>query len=286
MVWEPPGRNCAACGCPSCGEFIALARQGKKELAGCPYYPRRENPIRAPSDPAPSGRDLLGFDYDFIVRPFQGEPSARRHIHPFRADLVDRWGIVPGDILRGRPIEPACPIQHVLRVISADPVTGILSCHTVGPAAARSAAAVYDIRAYHEIGFEGIAETVRHEPVVGFRMRFLPKNCMRQMVHSGVVHMVLNKSSGTHVLIEDIQMHGKREKLKDITIRPGDSVSIEDVSGVRKTVLIEGIRAHASDGTVLERSREDGGQGGRGCGNGSGRRHRHGPDGHRHEDDD
>jgi hypothetical protein len=225
---------------------------------------------------------MLGFDYDFIVRPFPGELSARRHIRLFRADLIDRWGIEPGDILRGRPVEPSCPIQHVLRVKSIDPVTGILSCFTVGPAAARKCVTVHDIRAYHEVGFEGVAETVRHEPVVGFRMRFLPANCMRQMVHSGVVMMVLNKSFGTHVLLEEIQMHGKREKLKDITIRPGDSVSIEDASGLRKTVLIDGIRVHSSDGSVLERSRETGGNG---HNPGSGRGRRHGQDGH-HDDDD
>ncbi|MDD1693583.1 MAG: Fe-S cluster protein [Methanoregula sp.] len=286
MVWEPPGRNCGSCGAANCSDFLLLARQGKKDLPDCPYYPRRSGPDPVQAVSSCSGRDLLGFDYDFIVSPFPGEPSARRYIQPLRADLADRWGIGPGDILRGRPVEPSCPIQHVLRVISVDPVTGILACHTVGPAVARKSPAVYDIRAYHEIGYEGIAETVRHEPVIGFRMRFLPQNCMRQMVHSGVVQMVLNKSSGTHVRIEDLQMHGKREKLKDITIRPGDSVSIEDASGSRKTVLIDGIRVHASDGTVLERSRDDQDHGHREHQPGSGRGHRHGQGGQRHEDDD
>lgn len=95
--------------------------------------------------------------------------------------------------------------------------------------------------------------------------------------------MVLNKSFGTHVRIEDLQMHGKREKLKDITIRPGDSVSIEDAYGSRKTVLIDGIRVHGSDGTVLERSRDTGVDGH--C-PGSGRGRRHDQDGHRHDDED
>lgn len=286
MVWEPPGRNCGACGIATCGDFLLLARQGKKDLRDCPYYPKRSAADAVQAVPSCSGRDMLGFDYDFIVKPFPEEPSARRYIQPLRADLLERWGIKTGDILRGRPVEPSCPIQHVLRVIAVDPVTGILACHTVGPAAARTGAKVHDIRAYHEIGFEGVAETIRHEPVVGFRMRFLPQNCMRQLVHSGVVQMVLNKSCGTHVRIEDLQMHGKREKLKDITIRPGDAVSIEDSSGSRKTVLIDGIRVHSSDGTVLERSRDDGGPGHGEHRPGSGRGHRHDQGGHRHDDDD
>jgi len=265
---------------------MSLARQGKKDLLACPYYPRRAGMDPVKAVPSPSGRDILGFDYDFIVSPFPKEPSARRYIQLLRTDLLERWGIMPGDILRGRPVGPSCPIQHVLRVISVDPVTGILACHTVGPAAARQSAKVHDIRAYHEIGFEGVADTVRHEPVVGFRMRFLPANCMRQLVHSGVVQMVLNKSFGTHVLLEEIQMHGKREKLKDITIRPGDAVSIEDSSGARKTVLIDGIRVHTSEGTVLERSWEDADPGHREHTPGTGRGRRHGQGGQRHDDDD
>ncbi|MCK9630662.1 MAG: Fe-S cluster protein [Methanoregula sp.] len=283
MVWEPPGRNCGSCGVANCGDFLTLARQGKKDLPDCPYYPRQAGADPVQAMPSRTGRDILGFDYDFVVRPFPKEPSARRYIQPFRADLIERWEIRPGDILRGRPVEPSCPVQHVLRVISVDPVTAILACHTVGPVAARKSGVVHDIRAYHEIAFEGMAETVRHEPVVGFRMRFLPANCMRQLVHSGVVQMVLNKSFGTHVKIEDIQMHGKREKLKDITIRPGDSVSIEDPSGARKIVLIDGIRVHGSDGTVLERSRDEPGSG---HVPGSGRGHRHDQGGHRHDDCD
>jgi uncharacterized Fe-S cluster-containing protein len=289
MVWEPPGRNCGACGMKTCGEFLTQARLGKKDLLDCPYYPRRSGADGVLASPVHSGRDILGLDYDFVIKPFPEEPSARRYIQPLRADLTERWGIGPGDILRGRPVEPSCPIQHVLRVISVDPVTGILTCHTVGPAVARKSQTVFDIRAYHEIGFEGVAEIVRHEPVVGFRMRFLPANCMRQLVHSGVVQMVLNKSFGTHVRVEDLQMHGKREKLKDITIRLGDSVSIQDPSGTSKTVLIDGIEVHTTDGTVLERSRKDGDpdrrEHGPGCGGGGGH-HRHDNGRSQHNDED
>ncbi len=263
-----------------------MAKIGKKDLGDCPYYPRRSGPGRVLAPPVYSGRDILGLDYDFVIKAFPDEPSARRYIQPFRPDLAERWELGPGDILRGRPIEPSCPVQHVLRVISSDPVTGILTCHTVGPVVARKSDKVFDIRAYHEIGFEGVAEITRHEPVVGFRMRFLPANCMRQMVHSGVVQMVLNKSTGIHVLVEDIQMHGKREKLKDITIRPGDSVSIKDESGFQKTVFIDGIEVHSTDGTFLERSREHGNPDHPGRGSGQGHRHRHDHSGSRQDDDD
>jgi uncharacterized protein len=286
MAWEPPGRNCGACGVALCSEFTGMARSGKKELRDCPYYPRRPGAGTVLASPDySSGRDILGLDYDFVVKPLPKEPSARRYIQLFRPDLIERWEIRPGAILRGRPVEPSCPIQHVLRVISVDPVTGILTCHTVGPAVARKCDTIFDIRAYHEIGFEGAAEVIRHEPVVGYRMRFLPANCMRQLVHSGVVVQVLNKSFGIHVRLEDIQMHGKREKLKDVTIRPGDSVSISDGSGAKKTVVIDGIAVTTSEGAVFERSRDEPDSPHR-PGSGGGRHHRHEGGGHRHDDDE
>ena len=40
-----------------------------------------------------SGIDVTGKKYDFVLLSFPGEPSARKFIVPFRADLVELWGI-------------------------------------------------------------------------------------------------------------------------------------------------------------------------------------------------
>jgi uncharacterized Fe-S cluster-containing protein len=277
MVWEPPGKDCGACGSRTCDGFVALAHTGKKDLKDCPFY---RNPSagdeRLPAPSAWSGKDIAGFDYDFVLEPFPGEPSARKHIQPFRAELIDQWGIKAGDIIMGRPVEPSCPIHHILRVLRVDMVTGIITCYAVGPHAARKSVKVHDVHAYREIAMEGMVQAVKHEPLLGYRQRFLPANCMRQMVHSGVVQMALKKSDGMHVRIEEIQMHGKREKLKDVTIRPGDAVSITDGSGARKSVVIDGIDVLTSEGTRITRTLGDGepaeGSGG-GHGQGHGKRH-------------
>jgi hypothetical protein len=273
MVWEPPGKDCGACGLKTCGEFIGSAHEGKKDLADCPFY---HNPAAGneclPAPSAWSGKDISGFDYDFVLEPFPGEPSARKHIQPFRTELVEKWGIVPGDIIMGRPVEPSCPIHHILRVLKIDEITGIITCYAVGPHAARKSTNVHDIHAYREIAMEGIVQAVKHEPVLGFRQRFLPANCMRQMVHSGVIQMALKKSIGMHVRIEEIQMHGKREKLKDVTIRPGDAVSISDEEGSRKTVVIGGIDVVTNEGTRITRTLGDG-MPAKGSGGGHGHRH-------------
>ena len=120
-----------------------------------------------------SGTDVTGAKYDFVIRAFPGEPSARKFIVPFRADLVEKWDIKKGDLVTGRPAGPGCPVYHALRVLSANPVTGVLECHTVGPLAARKEKA-HDVQAYHVHAFEGIAETILRPPTLGLRQRFLP----------------------------------------------------------------------------------------------------------------
>jgi hypothetical protein len=38
------------------------------------------------------------------------------------------------------------------------------------------------------------------------RQRFLPGYCMMNLAHTGVVNMVLAKSAGLHVRVEDIRL--------------------------------------------------------------------------------
>lgn len=203
--WSPPGKDCGACGSASCGEFIALVTSGKRVNEDCPFFHDSGDEVLSP--PSWSGTDVLGNVYDFVLAALPGEPSARKYIVPFRPDLVERWDIRPGGIVTGRPAGPGCPVYHALRVISANPVTGVLECHTVGPLAARQAGAnVHDLQAYHVHAFEGIAIVVQRPPLFGTRQRFLPGYCMMDLSHTAVVNMVLKKSSGIHVRLEDIRI--------------------------------------------------------------------------------
>ena len=202
--WQPPGKDCGACGAKSCSDFLVLLEKGTKSNDDCPFY-GSTTVATTPGTPARPGTDVCGRAYDFIIGPLPGEPSARKIILPFRADLVERWNIVPGDIVLGRPMGQGCPVQHVLRVIHANPVTGVLTCHTVGPHAARQGGAK-DVQAYHVIGFEGMADVVKRRPEFGFRQSFLPSFCMMQAAHTGVVNTVLEKSAGIQVRVEDIRI--------------------------------------------------------------------------------
>ncbi len=202
--WHPPGKDCGACGAKTCQEFLLLVAAGEKEKSDCPFY---EEPHESSglTEGEYSGKDVVGQAYDFVLLPLPGEPSARKIILPFRPDLVERWDIRRGDIVLGRPMGAGCPIQHVLSVIGANPVTGVLTCHTVGPHRARNAE-VKEIQAYHVVGFEGMAAVTGKPPGFALRQFFLPSYCMMQRAHTGVVMMVLQKSSGLHVRVEDIRL--------------------------------------------------------------------------------
>jgi len=203
MAWVPPGKDCGACGSASCTEFETRVASGEKDNADCPFFTLTKG--GAPVKPAYSGHDVLNSQYDFVLTAFPGEPSARKFVVPFRPDLVERWNIGPGDIVTGRPAGPGCPVYHALRVISANTITGVLACHTVGPLAARNGK-VHDIQAYHVHAFEGIAEVINQPPVLGARQRFLPGYCMMDLSHTAVVNMVLRKKTGIHVRLEDIRI--------------------------------------------------------------------------------
>ena len=203
MAWIPPGKDCGACGLSRCNEFVRAVEKKQKVNEDCTFYTvERSGPQEKTTY---SGTDVTGAAYDFIIHAFPGEPSARKFIVPFRADLVEKWEIKVGDLVTGRPAGPGCPIYHALRVLSANPVTGVLECHTVGPLAARKEKA-HDVQAYHVHAFEGIAETILRPPTLGLRQRFLPGYCMMDLSHTAVVNMVLKKKEGIHVRLEDIRI--------------------------------------------------------------------------------
>lgn len=215
LNWKPPGKNCGLCGTRNCASFSLLLQAGDRTPEDCPFYedpaPAAENEVPVlpgegafTANPAKSV-DNLGHGWDFILSPLPEEPSARKIVLPFRPDLVEKWQIVKGDIVVGRPFGAGCPVQHVLQVIKADPVTGVLETWVVGPRFARGRE-VKDVVAYHMLGFEGLAADLRRPPVFGARHTFLPGFCMMHLNHTGLVNMLLKKEAGLQVRLEDIRI--------------------------------------------------------------------------------
>ncbi|MBU7006973.1 (Fe-S)-binding protein [Phosphitispora fastidiosa] len=210
-AWLPPGKNCGLCGEDSCKSFLKMINSSRKSYSDCPYYSEQQrsadpNELTGIETKAiyPQ-RDVLGHEYDFVLEPLPGEISARKIVLPFRPDMVEKMDIKKGDYVLGRPMGAGCPIPHVLQVIEAEQVTGLLYTWVVGPKYSRDHQ-VKDVVAYHMIGFEGIASHIKNEPAFGCRVTFLPGFCMMSLNHTGLVNMVLEKSCGLHVRLEDIRI--------------------------------------------------------------------------------
>ncbi len=215
-AWLPPGKNCGLCGEDSCKSFLRMINSSQKNYSDCPYY----NELQRPASPGDltgieikaiyPQRDVLGHEYDFVLEPLPGEVSARKIILPFRPDMVEKMDIKKGDYVLGRPMGAGCPIPHVLQVIEAEQVTGLLYTWVIGPKYSREHE-IKDVIAYHMIGFEGIAAHIRKEPEFGCRVTFLPGFCMMSLNHTGLVNMVLEKSCGLHLRLEDIRILAGKE---------------------------------------------------------------------------
>lgn len=204
--FTPPGRNCGACGCRTCDEYTVRVRSGNLDKESCPFY--REKPV---SNELPifktrySGTDVVGQQYDYVITAIPGEPSARKIALPFRPDLVERMEIVPGDVVVGRPAGAGCPINHVMKVIDADPITGVITGFVLGPALSRGCFdEVKEVKMYHMLGFEGKAIPIRKEPSFGLRQPFLPGFCMMDRAHTALCNMIIDKPWGIHVRVEDV----------------------------------------------------------------------------------
>ena len=202
----PPGRNCGACGCRTCDEFSARVALGTLESETCPFnHGSRRTESEIPMTVSYSGVDVVGQPYDYVITSMPGESSARKIVLPFRPDLVERMEIVPGDVVVGRPAGAGCPINHVMKVIEADPITGVITGHVLGPALSRGRFdEVKEVKMYHMLGFEGRAVPITKEPAFGIRQHFLPGFCMMDRAHTGLCNMVIDKPWGIHVRVEDV----------------------------------------------------------------------------------
>lgn len=205
QLWLPPGKNCGLCGAEKCKDFLRLIQSKEKKYDDCPFYSKTAHGTEKLEQQNYPEKDVLGHNYDFVLNPLPGEISARKIVLPFRSDLVEKLSIQTGDYVLGRPMGAGCPIPHVLKVIEAEPITGLLYTWVVGPKYSRDTE-VKDVVAYHMIGFEGIAANIRKNPSFGCRVTFLPGFCMMALNHTGLVNMLLQKSAGLHIRIEDIRI--------------------------------------------------------------------------------
>ncbi|MBM4240780.1 MAG: hypothetical protein FJ150_03850 [Euryarchaeota archaeon] len=201
-----PGFNCGICGYARCDEFAGSLLKKRIKLDECRFLYQelfeenrrelekilKEEKI-IPEDELVIGL-LDGYEADFVLKPLPDEHSCREMLYPF-----SRTELKAGDVIRYRPL--GCPIIHFAKIIAED--NGLITVHIVGPCQRVDENPDFDfldIGVCMVGGFEGIIEGKL--PSVGETVRFLPKHCMMQKVHSGVVVQLV----GRRAIIEGIDL--------------------------------------------------------------------------------
>ncbi len=221
-----PGLDCGLCGFRTCSELAEAAVADPRLIERCvnrepvPSVPT-PLPTAAPAAPAggcdscsfavatdPGGwKDYLGRDHDFVLQTFPEEPGPRETILPHNPLLTREMGIQKGDVLIGRPLGMSCgcPITHCGVVTSVDPRTGVIVWCVTGPLRARSEG-FKDLGYYSAQAYEGLVLEARADLRIGARYWFLPRRCMLQWRHSGLINFLTRTPRGYQVRIEGLMI--------------------------------------------------------------------------------
>jgi uncharacterized protein len=202
-----PGKDCGLCGSKTCTDFAALVADQSVKLDRCIHLAQAGagNSQMNMTNPATTWVDHLGREYDFILDKFAGELGPRETILLFNPANVEKLGIKKGDVLYGRPgwISCGCPVTHAGIVVEEpDYFNGTLVWCITGPMMARERG--INIGYYNSTAYEGLVKESRTELKIGMRYHFLPRFCMLQWRHCGLVNTIGKTPEGTRVRIEGL----------------------------------------------------------------------------------
>jgi uncharacterized Fe-S cluster-containing protein len=206
-----PKLDCGACGYKTCVEFADMVDKGDDELKKCIHIADR---IEEKTDTKDcficskegngmgeklGWKDNLKRDFDFILDCFPEEPGPKETILPYNPTLVKELGVKKGDVMIGRPMGMSCgcPITHCGVVSSVDARNGVINWNVTGPLRPRAEGFV-DIGYYVSQAYEGIIKESKEEIKIGMRYWFLPRRCMLQWRHSGLVNAVTKLKDGSY----------------------------------------------------------------------------------------
>jgi len=206
-----PQLNCGACGSRSCEDFAKLVETGESELKKC-IHTTEKTSINS-TDCAASclgcasegmaekmgWQDSLKRDFDFILDIFDGEPGPKETILPYNPTLVESLKVKKGDVMIGRPMGMSCgcPVTHCGVVTDVDARNGVIHWNVTGPLRPRSEGFI-DIGYYVSQAYEGIIKESKEKIELGQRYWFLPRRCMLQWRHSGLVNAVTKLKDGSY----------------------------------------------------------------------------------------
>jgi len=202
-----PQLDCGACGYKSCALFAGFVEHNPDELKRCIHLngktPKLQNVIGCQGCSTIKMGEKLGWkdnlkrDFDFILDCFENEPGPKETILPYNPALVKDLEVKKGDILIGRPMGMSCgcPITHCGIVTDADPRNGVIHWCVTGPLKPRSEG-FKDLGYYVSQAYEGVIKESKVPVQLGMRYWFLPRRCMLQWRHSGLVNAITRMKDG------------------------------------------------------------------------------------------
>lgn len=205
-----PRLDCGACGYKTCEEFAIAVDNAETTIKMCIHMRHNGSENQSISncidckDAGQMGekmgwKDNLKREFDFILDCFENEPGPRETILPYNPLLTKELGVKKGDVMIGRPMGMSCgcPITHCGIVTDSDPRYGIINWCITGPLRPRSEGFV-DIGYYTAQGYEGIIKESKEKIELGRRYWFLPRRCMLQWRHSGLVNAITRLPDGSY----------------------------------------------------------------------------------------
>ena len=212
---ELPGLDCGLCGAKTCEQFAQIVLDKPGERKRCVQISKaptaRASQVScgecASAGIAAAGKDSLGREYDFVLDAFPEDPGPRETIIPHNPMLTREMEITRGDILIGRPLGMSCgcPVTHCGVVMDVDHRTGVIVWCVTGPLANRGKP-IKDLGYYSAQAYEGITKDTGKELKIGMRYWYLPRRCMLQWRHSGMVIFMNRTREGVRIRIEGIMI--------------------------------------------------------------------------------
>ena len=203
-----PQLDCGVCGYKTCDEFAVAVDNSESSLKMCIHLKQNGSEVKNISncinckDAGQMGekmgwKDHLKRDFDFILDCFENEPGPKETILLYNPALVKDLDIKKGDILIGRPMGMSCgcPVTHCGVVTDSDPRNGVVYWCVTGPLRPRSEG-FKDIGFYVSQAYEGVIKESKVPIQLGMRYWFLPRRCMLQWRHSGLVNAVTKMRDG------------------------------------------------------------------------------------------
>ncbi|MDP4280813.1 MAG: (Fe-S)-binding protein [Bacteroidota bacterium] len=207
ILKQLPSSNCGGCGFKTCQEFAMYIPEHPEEAKRCTHLQAARQSKSTPSgigdllqhrNQQRTWLDNLQRPYDFILECFENDPGPRETILPYNPQLVKELGVKKGDIMIGRPMGMSCgcPITHCGIVTGVDPRNGVINWCVTGPLRPRTEGFI-DIGYYVAQAYDGIIREANTEIKLGKRYWFLPRRCMLQWRHSGLVNAVTRLKDGS-----------------------------------------------------------------------------------------